>query len=314
MKPLNDALKPCPHCQQTCVRACERKAKTSGGVHYFVRCGSCNSEGPRSLRSKEEAISKWNTRASTDARAASFVEWRKDNEKYVEPADYWAWIEEAFNAGLANTPASSAAQPAQAETSKMKEVLRIIADLPIDFCSTDNDYRLAVAKALALGSIDATAQHSDDIAVDRFAHALKNKLAKARENGRMGWEQCPPDDLSAMLREHVDKGDPRDVANFCMFLWHQGEPIAAPPILHLTDARLLSAFNSAESVIDGLHEVRALLASTAQAKPDHIGDANEMIVDKTGSITSAHLCRYPHCQRGTSSNTPCGCALAAKKG
>lgn len=68
-------------------------------------------------------------------------------------------------------------------------------------------------------------QHSDDTAVDRFAVAMKEKLAKAREKGRSGWEQCNPADLSYMLREHVEKGDPRDVANFCMFLWSLGLPI-----------------------------------------------------------------------------------------
>lgn len=35
------------------------------------------------------------------------------------------------------------------------------------------------------------------------------------------------DRLSRMLRDHVNKGDPRDVANFCMFLWNRGEAIAA---------------------------------------------------------------------------------------
>ena len=29
-----------------------------------------------------------------------------------------------------------------------------------------------------------------------------------------------------MLREHVEKGDPRDVANFCMFLHQRGEGIS----------------------------------------------------------------------------------------
>lgn len=32
-----------------------------------------------------------------------------------------------------------------------------------------------------------------------------------------------------MLREHVEKGDPQDVANFCMFLWSLGHGIAAAP-------------------------------------------------------------------------------------
>ncbi|WP_240655629.1 hypothetical protein [Paraburkholderia phosphatilytica] len=71
-----------------------------------------------------------------------------------------------------------------------------------------------------------TRQHSDDAAVDRFCAAMKAKLAQARDKGRGGWEQCDPTELSIMLREHVEKGDPRDVANFCMFLWALGHPIS----------------------------------------------------------------------------------------
>lgn len=68
-------------------------------------------------------------------------------------------------------------------------------------------------------------QHPDDLAVDKFAAAMKEKLAQARAKGRGGWEECDSADLSAMLHEHVAKGDPRDVANFCMFLWSLGQPI-----------------------------------------------------------------------------------------
>lgn len=73
------------------------------------------------------------------------------------------------------------------------------------------------------------AQHPDDQAVDRFAAAMKDKLSKAREKGRSGWETCPAEDLSQMLREHVEKGDPRDVANFAKMLWNLGAGIAATP-------------------------------------------------------------------------------------
>lgn len=68
----------------------------------------------------------------------------------------------------------------------------------------------------------------DDVAVDAFATAMKEKLAAARAKGRGGWEdptQCTAEDLSRMLREHVEKGDPRDVANFCMMLHQRGEVI-----------------------------------------------------------------------------------------
>ncbi|AVS67888.1 hypothetical protein C8245_21425 [Paracidovorax avenae] len=74
------------------------------------------------------------------------------------------------------------------------------------------------------------AKHPDDHAVDRFAAAMKSKLAAARAKGRGGWEtaECTQDRLSRMLREHVEKGDPRDVANFCVFLWNRGESIVGP--------------------------------------------------------------------------------------
>jgi NTP pyrophosphatase (non-canonical NTP hydrolase) len=74
------------------------------------------------------------------------------------------------------------------------------------------------------------ADHPDDLAVDRFAVAMKKKLALARANGRSGWDdptQCSAEDLSRMLREHVEKGDPRDVANFCMMLDQRSEVISS---------------------------------------------------------------------------------------
>ena len=73
----------------------------------------------------------------------------------------------------------------------------------------------------------AAPTHADDTAVDEFAAVMKEKLAQARAKGRGGWETCNPADLSRMLREHVEKGDPRDVANFCMFLWFHRSPITS---------------------------------------------------------------------------------------
>lgn len=89
------------------------------------------------------------------------------------------------------------------------------------------------------------AQHPDDEAVDTFSAAMKQKLAQAREKGRGGWETCPPEELSRMLREHVEKGDPRDVANFCMFLWSLGHGITAPQPAQPLD---LGVMELAESV------------------------------------------------------------------
>lgn len=70
--------------------------------------------------------------------------------------------------------------------------------------------------------------HPDDIAVDRFAGAMKTKLAKKRAEGRGGWDrkdECSPEFLSQLLREHIGKGDPVDVGNLAMMLHQRGERI-----------------------------------------------------------------------------------------
>jgi len=71
-------------------------------------------------------------------------------------------------------------------------------------------------------------QHPDDAAVDRFAAAMKEKLAKKRADGRGGWEdktRCSQQFLSELLFGHVQKGDPVDVANLAMMLHQRGEGI-----------------------------------------------------------------------------------------
>lgn len=72
--------------------------------------------------------------------------------------------------------------------------------------------------------------HPDDVAVDRFAAAMKAKLAKKRREGRSGWddeEDCSALWLSSLLREHVEKGDPLDVGNLAMMLHQRGERISS---------------------------------------------------------------------------------------
>jgi hypothetical protein len=73
-------------------------------------------------------------------------------------------------------------------------------------------------------------RHPDDAAVDALAALMKAKLAKQRGKGYGGWDtECTQQRLSELLRGHVDKGDPVDVANFCAFLLARGEGIAAGP-------------------------------------------------------------------------------------
>ena len=70
-----------------------------------------------------------------------------------------------------------------------------------------------------------TQEDIDNEAVDKLAKAMKDKLAKKREQGYRGWETCKHGDLVQLLINHVDKGDPIDVANFCAFLFARGEQL-----------------------------------------------------------------------------------------
>jgi len=73
--------------------------------------------------------------------------------------------------------------------------------------------------------------HPDDEAAERFCAKMKYKLGLARQRGKSGWDDpnWTPEMISQALREHVDKGDPVDVANYCMFLAARKEPICAAP-------------------------------------------------------------------------------------
>ncbi|MDG2508667.1 hypothetical protein [Stenotrophomonas maltophilia] len=141
---------------------------------------------------------------------------------------------------------------------------------------------LAELKAALSARQPAGDQCPDDLAVDAFAAAMKAKMAAARAKGRGGWEdpaQCTAEDLSRMLRNHVEKGDPRDVANFCMMLHQRGEAIAArqpvgEPVIDYEDlldqAKDLihcgcSVNGAFEWLLEQLTDGEALAAPTAQA-------------------------------------------------
>lgn len=70
--------------------------------------------------------------------------------------------------------------------------------------------------------------HADDLAVNALAAAMKAKLAAKRAQGYGKWSDkrlCTGEHLSQLLRKHVGKGNPVDVANFAMMLHHRGETI-----------------------------------------------------------------------------------------
>ena len=80
---------------------------------------------------------------------------------------------------------------------------------------------VAYVAGLASG---AQRSHPDDQAVDRFAAALKAKLAESRAKGRSGWDdpnQCTTQDLAGQMVAHLRRGNEGnflDIATFAMML------------------------------------------------------------------------------------------------
>lgn len=88
--------------------------------------------------------------------------------------------------------------------------------------------QMVVAQIDAIIAGQVQAQHPDDVAVDNFAKAMKDKLAKARAKGRGGWDDpssCSVEHLSELLIGHIGKGNPgnfEDIANLAMMLHQRG--------------------------------------------------------------------------------------------
>lgn len=54
--------------------------------------------------------------------------------------------------------------------------------------------------------------------VDNFAARMKAKLTLKSMQGWNGWQTCPIDDLENGLKNHIEKGDMVDVANYALMI------------------------------------------------------------------------------------------------
>lgn len=89
----------------------------------------------------------------------------------------------------------------------------------------------AVSEAFALKEMMPKELHpATKKLVLRFASALAEKLyaAEKKYGYSDGWEADDwMDECRAKLLHHIEKGDPRDVAAYCAFLWHHKQPTYA---------------------------------------------------------------------------------------
>jgi len=137
----------------------------------------------------------------------------------------------AFAAGQASKCLLQIAEPATAGTAvrAFRDYLGVHDGIKLGGQAMD-DMALDLARIAPDFKHLVEPQHPDDAAVDALAVLMKAKLAKQRGKGYSGWDtDCTQQHLSNLLRGHVDKGDPVDVANFCAFLLARGEGIAAAP-------------------------------------------------------------------------------------
>jgi len=127
----------------------------------------------------------------------------------------------------------------------------------------------AIAEREAFEPVISNALHPDTAKlVRRFARALANKLLAAqRKYGysnnwlRDDWM----DECRAELRRHIEKGDPRDVAAYCAFLWHHGASTRAA--LATTKAPMTDAIAPTEGAVCRVcngHGYRTAMSATGE--------------------------------------------------
>ncbi len=93
--------------------------------------------------------------------------------------------------------------------------------------------------------------------VKRFAVALAEKLYSAQQKygydadwKRDGW----PSQCLAHFHQHIAKGDPRDVAAYCAFMWHHGWVTELPAAPVAVPDELLAAIEEVIRISDRDHE------------------------------------------------------------
>lgn len=96
---------------------------------------------------------------------------------------------------------------------------------------------------------------SKQLVVD-FAEALAEKMLKAEQKYGYTDNWMRPDwgnECRTELMRHVHKGDPKDVAIYCAFLWHHNEPtiVREPSTIRVNiGTNLINTADSLEDLVD----------------------------------------------------------------
>jgi hypothetical protein len=111
-------------------------------------------------------------------------------------------------------------------TAIKKAASELHVSLPDDVVNPRTARKSELVRELEYRIMAETTEHPDALAIDAFAEAMKAKMRRSREEkGRDGWQTASSAHLTYLLVEHLEKGDPVDVANFAMMLHQNGQSI-----------------------------------------------------------------------------------------
>lgn len=105
----------------------------------------------------------------------------------------------------------------------------------------DKHGRAALDDWIAKNYVSPLANYPDACHVQRFADAMKAKMATSALKGRSGWNdpmQCTDASLRRLLVKAVRKGDPVDVGNFAMMLFTRGVRTLLPSLTDDIDQQM----------------------------------------------------------------------------
>lgn len=128
--------------------------------------------------------------------------------------------------------------------------------------------------------------------VAHFAEAMAAKLRAAEQKYgySTGWKDGDwMEECREKLKHHIRKGDPRDVAAYCAFLWFHGAPTYEPSDRdEVADAALRRRAEQAEAQVAELEKfVRAVCAA------DTVHHSNEAFGKTVTKIVAEYRSRRP---------------------
>lgn len=128
--------------------------------------------------------------------------------------------------------------------------------------------------------------------VQQFAEAMKAKMHEKAMEGYGGWEQADVGFLAKLLVDHIPKGDPVDIANFAMMLFHREGGAEAlrrasvPPNDRLRELEehieRMACWREASDVLSGVRELRDQILERRQSSTK---TAVQSVCDRAAHMT-----------------------------